>query len=386
MASIHRDPRNRSPYLYAAFTLPDGTRCFRSTKLTDKKKAMALAIEFEREGRDVAERDPTGAQIGKVVRDILERATGARVEAVYVGEFLRGWAERAGNLKAKRTAMRYRQVVDDFLSYLGKNRERARVGSITESDVQGFIDAELKSGKAKTTVAISLKVLRIPFNRALKSGDILRNPVTRLDMPDGNAQERKAFSWDQTKSLIAAADGDWQTAIMLGAYCGMRLGDCINLKWSNVGLESGLITYVPEKTSHGKRRKEITVPIHDSLKVHLTNAATSKASEEWVCPTLQGRSVSGRSGLSMEFITKIMPKAGVKPDVSDREVSGKGRQFNRLSFHSLRHTFNSELANRGVAQELRMKLAGHASEKVNDKYSHFESKTLTDAVGKLPGH
>lgn len=41
--------------------------------------------------------------------------------------------------------------------------------------------------------------------------------------------------------------------------------------------------------------------------------------------------------------------------------------------------------NRGVPQELRMKLSGHASEEMNAKYSHVELTTLRAAVEKLPG-
>ena len=55
MASLHKDPRGKSPYFYAAFTLPDGRRTFRSTKLTDRKKALEVCLEWERaadQGRD----------------------------------------------------------------------------------------------------------------------------------------------------------------------------------------------------------------------------------------------------------------------------------------------------------------------------------------------
>jgi integrase len=60
------------------------------------------------------------------------------------------------------------------------------------------------------------------------------------------------------------------------------------------------------------------------------------------------------------------------------------RKFSKLSFHSLRHTFNSSLANAGVSQERRMKLTGHTSAEVNTGYTHHEVETLRDEVNKLP--
>jgi integrase len=252
MASVHRDARNRSPYWYAAYTLPDGTRCLKSTKLKERSKALKLAMEWENLARSVAERDPMGTQIARVNVDIYERATGQRVEVVFLGDFLRSWSERAANLKSKRTGMRYKQVVEDFLDHIGPARAKSNLGSVRESDVQSFLDQEAKDGKSATTVAIAAKVLRIPFNLALKQGLILRQPVSSLDIPDGNAQQKKAFTWPQVLKLISVAEGDWITAVMLGAYCGMRLGDCVNLQWENVNLDEDLIRFVPEKTSRGQ--------------------------------------------------------------------------------------------------------------------------------------
>ena len=45
MASLRR--RIASKYLFACFTLPDGTRAQRSTKMTDRKAAMKLAMQWE---------------------------------------------------------------------------------------------------------------------------------------------------------------------------------------------------------------------------------------------------------------------------------------------------------------------------------------------------
>ena len=61
------------------------------------------------------------------------------------------------------------------------------------------------------------------------------------------------------------------------------------------------------------------------------------------------------------------------------------RQLSRRTFHALRHSFTSALANAGVAPELRMKLTGHKSAAVHRGYSHHEMKTLAEAVAKMPG-
>jgi len=156
-------------------------------------------------------------------------------------------------------------------------------------------------------------------------------------------------------------------------------------KWENVHLDDDLIRFVPEKTSRGKRRNELSVPIHPALKLHLEALKKTAAEGQiHVCPALQGKSVSGRSGLSKAFIEDVMAKAGINNQANSSKVTGKGRAFSSLSFHSLRHSFNSELANKGVSQELRRHLTGHATDKMNDIYSHLDKKLLKTAVNKLP--
>jgi integrase len=67
-------------------------------------------------------------------------------------------------------------------------------------------------------------------------------------------------------------------------------------------------------------------------------------------------------------------------------VPGGGtRNISRRTFHALRHSFTSALANAGVAPELRMKLTGHKSAEIHRGYTHHELNTLRAAVNKLPG-
>ena len=64
---------------------------------------------------------------------------------------------------------------------------------------------------------------------------------------------------------------------------------------------------------------------------------------------------------------------------------GKGiRNFTKRTFHSLRHSFNSALANAGVTEEIRMKLTGHSSKAMNTRYTHLEVSTLKSAMTSLP--
>jgi integrase len=97
-------------------------------------------------------------------------------------------------------------------------------------------------------------------------------------------------------------------------------------------------------------------------------------------PQLYERS---QSSLSKEFI-RIMKRAGIEAGLGRARAGAKGRSFSLRSFHSLRHSFNSALANAGVLGELRRKLTGHASEEMNAIYTHHELETIRQAVTAIP--
>lgn len=126
------------------------------------------------------------------------------------------------------------------------------------------------------------------------------------------------------------------------------------------------------------------LPIHPDLEKWLLDQPTSDSGATFLFPDLAERSTGGRQGLSYDF-QKIMTAAGINSEYEYRDAEGSGRQRIKLSFHSLRHAFNSILANAGVSQEIRQKLTGHASAEMNDRYTHHDMEVLREATKKLPG-
>lgn len=123
------------------------------------------------------------------------------------------------------------------------------------------------------------------------------------------------------------------------------------------------------------------MPLHPDLRAHLEALAGTDQPAPFILPGMVHFKPGGRHGLSESF-KRIMRKAGL--DLQMVKGSGVRRQCKR-TFHALRHTFTSALANAGVAPEQRMKLTGHKSERIHQGYTHHELEPLRAALGKLPG-
>src|SRR5215471_1258231 len=118
MATVVKDARGRSPYWVACYTDANGRRLKKSTKLTNKKKALAVALALEH-GEDLARHGAFNeTRLRELLEETLERVVGAPVQHYTARTWLSWWHER--KVKARpASAERYGQVARNFLVSLG---------------------------------------------------------------------------------------------------------------------------------------------------------------------------------------------------------------------------------------------------------------------------
>jgi integrase len=237
----------------------------------------------------------------------------------------------------------------------------------------------------------------------MRDGLILSNPAAALArLPELDSTEREVFTVAEVGKLVQTAgkpawqDGvfissrndkkgraarcaDWQGMILTGFYAGARLGDCARLIWGNVNLTRKTLSFMPAKTE--RKRKRLEVPLHPRLVAWLKTRKPGN-DDAPLFPTLHKIRVGGNQGLSAQFIA-IMD-AGEIDRRTVRDSSEGRRQLHARSFHALRHSLTSTLANLDVSEEIRRRIVGHDSAEVHSGYTHHERKTLARAVEKMP--
>jgi integrase len=386
MASVTKDAHQppKSPFWIACFNGvgSDGRvrRLKRSTKTTDRKLAQRLADEWEQLEKLAGKGRLTESHCRKVISQMYERTVGEPLHFRTAREHLSEWVESKKNETELRTYWKYRQTVYEFVAHVGVKADRL-LREITPTDIRSWRDALKRKGLAAPTVNDAIKTLRMPFKAAHDAGYIEINPCTKNSVrpvrDDARNVEKGVFTPEQIAALIEGAPNeDWKGAILCGYYTGLRLRDVADLQWNAISLEEQKITVMTRKT-----RKDVTVPIHPQLASWLQDE-TRGIGKAPVFPRLAGKSGAGKSGLSMQF-KRIMERAKIKGRLL-REANGAGRPQSSLSFHSLRHSFNSAMANAGVSSEVRQKLTGHSNVQMNAQYTHHELEQLRSAVSVIP--
>jgi integrase len=375
MASLHRDPRGRSPYWFVAYRRGDGIRTFKSTKETDIKRATIVAQMMVRVAEEERRTDTTKEILNGIVADTLRRLGIETKKEPTVRDFLEQWLQNEKGSVSENSYGKYGLVIRQFLESLGARRD-LRISQIVEFDIIKFRDKLLSEGRTPKTVNQNVRnLLKRPFKVATESGIISTNPVALVRALKGKPANKEVFTLEQIQALLSVAERDWKGLILAGFFTGGRLSDLAKLEWKSVDLDKGVIRFTQSKTG-----TEVQIPIHENLKPWLE---THKNGSEWVFPSLGGKTTGGTTGLSHRFAT-LLRQAGIERE-EIRERSGKkGRVVHALSFHSLRHTMNSILANEGVSQELRQSIVGHASKTINTHYTHLELSTMQGVIAKLP--
>jgi integrase len=346
------------------------------TAADKRTEATEVCLAIERAEMQARSGTLTEDNAKKIIGEILERTTGVALLNFTVREWFNHWLDMEQPVLAPKTMARYRQVVRDFLASL---RARADLGlaHITSREILAYRDAITGAGKSPRTANLSIKVISAAFNAALRQRHVPANPCLALKSLSIDAEAKATFSPNQISRLLRIAEGDWRGAILLAYYTGARLTDVANMQWDAVDLEQGVIKFIPSKTK--KRQKAVTIPLHADLqRVLLERPGVGKA---LLFPSLAGKGTGGRHGLSGRFVA-IMEKAGIEGRITQRAEGG--RALSNLTFHSLRHSFNSAMANAGVSQEIRQLLTGHASPEQNKTYTHRELEPLRAAISSIP--
>jgi len=384
MASIHKDPRGKSPYWYAAFYGADGTRCFRSTKTADRRHAIRICNEWEDAALRARKKTLTTAQIRSVFNELLEQAGDEPLESFTIGDWMAEWLSSKKASHAPAAWERYRKPVEDFVAHLGQ-RALLPLRAATSKDIRNFRVAQRAAGRAATTVNFAHKALASAFEAAKRQAYIEANPCHAVDFLPTHEEkvEKGTFTTKEVSALVRAAKDsrDWQGVILIGYFTGLRLADCLSLRWGSVDLQSKVLKVTPRKTV--RTGKKLEIPMSPDVEKFLLEQPVGKRDTDPVFPSLAKLSVGGNRGASRLF-QRIMEKAGLASGKL-RDAAGKsGRAVAERSFHSLRHSYNTALSDAGVPIEIRQRLTGHSSVEQNLHYTHTEFTKLRAAVDSLP--
>lgn len=277
-----------------------------------------------------------------------------------------------------RTVQFYKEQVKRLLEY--DPLANARLSDIDEALVESYVQhrsSDFVRRRTKEGVKISAdrRVSPSTVNRALATlRRLLRlaqewrviDRLPRIRLVTGERNRDYVLSYGQEKTYLEFAPQPLADIGMLVLDTGLRIGEALALGWRDVhlnpnGSQWGYVQVRGGKSRNARRAVPLTRRAHDML------AQRGAASDTLFVFANEDRNVPCVSSLD--------------------HLHAKTRKTLKLSsefvLHSLRHTYLTRLGLAGVEAFTIMKLAGHSSVTVSQRYVHPTPQAMEDAVARL---
>jgi integrase len=251
-----------------------------------------------------------------------------------------------------------------------------KLSKLDTPNIQALYSAKLHDGLKPSSVRYIHAVLHRALSKAVELRLISHNPAASADPPKVRHEEITPLSTDQTRAFLEAARGQkYEALYVLSLTCGLRMGESLGLKWSDIDLEAGtlrvnrqlqriregggLVFSEPKNAS----RRTIDLPQRglEALRTHRKDQLEEKlramAYEDsgLVFATGKGTPQDAQNVINRHF----------KPLLKQEDLP-------LIRWHDLRHTCATLLLGRGVHPKLVQHLLGHASIAMTlDRYSHW---------------
>lgn len=291
------------------------------------------------------------------------------------------------------------------------------ITAIKKPDVRAWQASIEKQGKAYSTIKRTYSALVTMLNSAVDDGVIDVNPLSgvkllpptqaaqaAVDNPD-RANQRRMLTHAELEALhrgLALFDEDIRTMransrahgknlsdlsqrkyphwfhpfALLALHTGLRTGDLITLKWSELNVEFGRLVKVPEKTRHkavraGKKPIVVEMKLNDTIiGIMRTWKREQGGDVDLVFP-------SPRTG------RQLTKGAHTKPWEAVKRLGGLPDD---LLFYSLRHHFISAIIDQTQDYDLARELAGHKSiAMIESHYRHASENRKNTAIDVTAG-
>jgi integrase/recombinase XerD len=273
--------------------------------------------------------------------------------------------------RTDRTITSYKYNFNEFLRWLKDNDKPLEVSSLEDHKVMREFMYYLSQRVDKKTVRQRMLSLK-SFCKYLVREDLLqRNPFDRFDIPKKEKSLPKPLSngirdslllQTRRRALKSKKDRDIQAVVMmeLGMRCGFRKGAMRNLQWENADLKGGY-AYVIDKGQ--KEKCYILAP----------------SAVSWMKTLKLARgATSGNVLLSPKSKTPISITS--LHDEFKRYVVLAGLNAQEISLHRLRHTFGTNLFEKGMDIREVQEALGHEDIGSTLGYVEVSKKKLREKI------
>jgi len=364
IGSVYYDKKDKrwrcTYYIYDRDTY-DEIRKTKSFSTEQEAKEFLISIHYQK-GNDVFVKN-NGIPLNQLMRENTER----KLEANLIGE---------------RT---YGRILKTIKQIEKNQNSKKNINDITSTDLQSYFNT-LKN-YSDSTIKKIVEQFSQAFTLAMNKGYITRNPMTDVIRPKSIKGRKivRALTIEEQQILtnylinIPIAEEPYKVAYLIEMYLGLRIGEVLALKSTDIDLHRNLIFVNKtltrdrnDKVIMGKATKtyagirEVPIPTFIRNEIIMQMRLSEKNKDKQLFLDTNGNYV--RPTTANDRLRNLLRKIGIED----------------ISSHSLRHTYGTRCIEAGMRPVALQRLMGHTDISVTlNTYTSIFNKFKEEELNKV---
>lgn len=247
--------------------------------------------------------------------------------------------------------------------------------NIKQSNIQTFIHYLQNKNYSSGSICRKISAMNDFFKFLFSEKEISQNPMNEIDLPKKEKNLPNFLSRQDVKELIKTAEHSdkfcfQRTYVMLKLMyaCGLRVSELVSLPLNCINKEKKQILV------KGKGSKERLIPIAEEAIecvmhwIDLRNCSDKNKAKPFLFPS--NNSVLGH--ITRNTFFKNVKKVAIEAGMNEEKISP----------HTLRHSFATHLLDYGADLRSVQSMLGHESITTTEIYTHVITKQITEEVFK----
>lgn len=297
-------------------------------------------------------------------------------------------------IKNNRSASYHESVQLSFKHLTSFFDTQKPINSIKLKEIEDFL-VHLQQ-KIRKGYVVYFRNLKAAFNKARDWGYVSENLFTKVKLPKKQKNAPVFINSEQLTEICEQMKNEIvKNVVVFAFYTGMRLDEIVNLRWKNVDLQNRVIIVGDEQFTT-KGRNQRFIPMSEEAIKAIENAKLRIRQKDGG----QVHNEKQKMKQKIHLITDVSDSIRLKDEFVFCKSNGvrytddhysKGFKNacktagmdSAIHFHSLRHSFASNLVQKGVPLYTIKELLGHSSISTTEIYTHLNMESLREAVEKL---